>query len=122
MALPDSQWERAEGEEPILSPGFQGRGGLRPPPDTDGKLRFSACGVILGQITKQKRRPSAILLRARYPTLAMGSGVRPFPTRPTPPKLGCSCVWYRWSVLIHALVILEMYHLGNKQTIKFLME
>ena len=48
MALPESQWEQVVGEEPILSPGFQGRGGLRPPPDTDGKL-FSACGVILGQ-------------------------------------------------------------------------
>ena len=49
MALPESHWERVAGKEPILSPGCHGRGGLRPPPDTDGQLRFSACGVILDQ-------------------------------------------------------------------------
>ena len=48
-ALPELHRERLAGKEPILSPGCHGRGGLRPSPDTDGQLRFSACGVILGQ-------------------------------------------------------------------------
>lgn len=50
-------------------------------------------------------------------TLAVGSGFGFFPIHPTSPKLGCSCFWYVWSVLIsiHAQVTTEVHHLANKQ-------